>query len=66
MAIFVESPKDILHIDDRIIDQFTEGHRQSPERHCIDRHPADRKDESRNNQRQRNSSQGNKRRTHVH
>ena len=50
--IFIQAAKDILDVNDRIIDQFSHGDRQSPEGHHVDRDSAEIKHQSRNDDRQ--------------
>ena len=42
--VLPQAAKDVLHVDDRIVDEFADGNRQSSERHCIDRESGEMKD----------------------
>ena len=37
MAVFAQATKDILNIHNRVINELTDGHRKSAERHRVDR-----------------------------
>src|SRR5205085_4490920 len=38
MSVFAQATKDVLDIDDRIVDQFADRNGQSTKRHRVDRH----------------------------
>ena len=61
VEVLLQAAEDVLDIDDRIIDQFTDGHRQAAERHRVDGYAevteGQRRDDDREgNRRQRNQA----------
>ena len=51
LIVFAEAPKNVFDVDDCIVDQFADRHRQSAERHRIDRHSQPMKHQSRDHDR---------------
>ena len=58
-AIFPQPAVDVLHIDDRIVDDFAQRDRQPAQRHGIDRQAEIAEDQRRDQQRDRNGGQRN-------
>ncbi len=54
LSILAQPSEDIFNIDDGVVDEFTRGDRQSPERHRIDRQPKCLENKSRHDNGQRN------------
>ena len=57
VEVLLQSAEDVLDIDDRIIDQFADGHRQAAQRHGVDRYPEIAEGQRRDDDRQGNGGQ---------
>ena len=66
MAVLPQAPEDILHIDDRVIDQLADGDRQAAERHGVDRQTEHREHHRSDDNRQRDGRQRDESRPEVH
>ena len=65
-GVLSQTPDDVLHIDDGVVDQLADGNREAAEAHAVDRETEAVHRNDRGDQRQRQCEQRNDRGSHVH
>ena len=56
-AVFAEAAKDVLDVDDRVVDELADRHGQAAERHRVDRHSQPFEDQPRDHDREGNGGE---------